>query len=368
MKKLLILSSVFVAGMLSFSSCKKGSPKVDTTAGDTLHITLSRSSVEYNNFDYVAITVKNNAGEDVTANCTLLQNNTVAISSKFVPTGIGTFTISAQRSSMASETKTLTVVAKSPSPFTQKILVEDCTGAWCGYCPRVAYQLEQYKATHPNCISTTVHGGGGTDPYKFQYYTTFNSHYAVGGYPTAILNRKKQTSGGYDWSEDNADLDAALRNWAPLGLAISSSVSGNNVTGNVKVKFNVTTDKSMKVVIALVENGLVYAQTNYYSPAGGATPYLYGGLDPIPNFVHNGVLRKTATDLFGDAINVSAQTKDNILDIPFNLTLTGNTASGTFTALPANCAIVAFVQDGSGLEKGVYNVQYAPLGSTVNFD
>jgi hypothetical protein len=368
MKKLTILGAFIAASIISFTSCKKTGNTTGSGSNDTLHITLSRNTVEYNGFDYVAITVKNNAGEDVTANCTLLQNGAVAINSKFIPSGLGTFTITAQKGSMPSEAKTLTVTQKSPSPFSQKILVEDCTGAWCGYCPRVAYLLDTFKHNNPRCISTTVHGGGSTDPYKFQYYSTFNSHYAVGGYPTAILNRKKQISGGYDWSEDTTDLHLALQGWAPLGLAISSSVSGSTVSGNVKVKFNVTTDKAMKVIIALVENGLVYPQTNYYSPSGGATPYLYGGANPITNFVHNGVLRKTATDLFGDAISVSAETKDNILDIPFNMTLSGSTATGTYTAVAANCAIVAFVVDGSGQEKGVYNVQYAPVGSTVNFD
>jgi len=191
MKKLSFLAIILLVSIVSVTSCKKSSNNTGTGSNDSLHVTLSRSTVEYNGFDYVAITVKNNAGEDVTANCNILQNGTIAINSKFVPNGLGTFTISAQKGSMPSDNKTLTVTQKSPSPFTQKILVEDVTGAWCGYCPRVAYQLEQYKLTHPNCISTAIHGGGSTDPYKFQYYSTFNSRFSVGGYPTAIVNRKK---------------------------------------------------------------------------------------------------------------------------------------------------------------------------------
>lgn len=355
MKKLLFLGSVILAGATMFTSCKKSTADVDPNAGDSLHITLSRSTIEYNNFDYVAITVKNNAGVDITSSCTILQNNAIAINSKYVPTGLGTYTITAKNGSMPSDAKTLTVTQKSASPFTQKILVEDCTGTWCGYCPRVADALETYKASHPNCIVSAIHGGGGGDPFLFQYYTTFNNHWSFfSGYPTAIINRSRE------WSEDNSELDQALSAWAPLGLAINSTVNGTTVTGNVKVKFNVTTDKSMKVVIALVENGLVYPQTNYYAPT-------YGG-NPIANFVHNGVLRKTATNLFGDPIAVTAQTKDNILDIPFSMTLSGSTASGTFNAVAGNCGILAYVVDGSAAEKGTYNVQYARLGATQNFD
>ena len=356
MKKLLTGACLFMVGMLILTSCKKnGASSSDSTdSGDTLHVSLSKNTVEYNGFDYVNVTVRNNAGNDITSSCTIMQNGTYAVSSKYFPSGLGTFNISAKKGSMPSDSKPVTVTPKSASPFTQKILVEDATGAWCGYCPRVAFSLEDYKTTHPNCITAAVHGGSSSDPFKFRYYSNYNSHFSITGYPSAIINRTRE------WGELTSELDQALRAWAPLGLAINSSVNGNDVTGTVKVKFNVTTDKPMKVVIALVENGLVYPQTNYYAPQYGS--------NPITDFVHNGVLRKTATDLFGDPISVGAQVKDSILEIPFTLTLSGNTATGTFTAIAANSAIIAYVIDGSAQELGTYNVQYAPLGATKDFD
>lgn len=363
--------------LISFSlilfSCKKTKPVTGgggTVSGDSIYVSLSRTVIEFNNFDFVTITVHDKNGNDITSGCSILLNSATAISNKYIPTSTGTFSIIARKSGCVSDSKTLTVVTKSPSPFTQKILLEDCTGAWCGYCPRLAYDISQYKLTHPNCISLAVHGGSsGTDPYKFQYYTTFNSTFGVTGYPTAVFNRKKQSDGTFEWSENTSDLDVALQGWAPLGLAINSSVSGSTVSGTVKIKFNVTTEKSMKVVIALVENGLVYPQTNYYSPQYGVTPYLYGGVSPINDFVHDGVLRRTATNLMGDPINVAQQTKDNILEVPFTMSLSGNVYGGaTYNAVANNCAIVAFVVDGSTSYKGIYNVQYAPVGSTVNFD
>jgi len=367
MKKVLFLGIACIGFVSFFSSCKKSGTTDTNGSGDSLRVTLSASTIELNNFDYVKITVTDKSGNDITSTCNLLLNNNTAISSKYVPTMIGTFSIKATKGTSPSEVKSLTVTSKSASPFTKKILVEDCTGAWCGYCPRVAYALDQYKPTHPNCISLAVHGGSsGTDPYKYQYYPTFNSRFAVAGYPTAIINRKSE------WSEDPAELDAALTGWAPLGLAISSTVSGTNITGSVKVKFNVTTEKSMKLVIALVENELVYPQVNYYSPQYGATPYLYGGVSPITDFVHNGVLRKTSTDLFGDAIPVTSQTKNGTYELPFSIPVTGTVYGGvSYTAVPTKCAIVAFVVDGSTgttTNAGAYNVQYAAVGSTKDFD
>ena len=365
MKKLIVYALGLAFSGSFFTSCKKNTN--DNGSGgstDSIYVSLSRATVEYNNFDYVAVTVRDKSGTDITSSCSILLNGSTAINSKYVPNGLGTYNITAKKGSSPSDVKTLTVVPKSASPFSQKILLEDCTGAWCGYCTRVAYSLETYKATHPNCIVVGVHGGSsGTDPFKFQYYTTYNNKFAVSGYPTAILNRKSE------WSEETADLDAALQNWAPLGLSINSSVNGSNITGSVKVKFNVTTDKSMKLVIALVENGLVYPQVNYYSPQYGATPYLYGGVSPVSNFVHNGVLRRTSTDLFGDLIPVSAEVKDNVYELPFNIPVTGQVYGGSpYTADPSKCEIVAFVVDGSTLNKGVYNAQAAPVGVNQNFD
>lgn len=350
----------FALGIISSSlfllnSCGKSDSGGNNSSADSIFVSLSSPTVEYNGFDYVTVTVKDRSGNDITNSCSLLSNGNTAISSKFTPSAMGTYNITAKKGSAPSNMVTLSTTSTSPSPFTQKILVEDCTGAWCGYCPRVAFLLEDYKATHPNCITLAVHGGSsGTDPFKFQYYPNFNSHFSIAGYPTGILNRR------YEWSEEYSELDAALEKWAPLGISIESALNGSNITGTAKVKFNVSTVKPMKIVVALVENGLVYPQTNYYSPT-------YGG-DPIVDFVHNGVLRKTATDLFGDVVPLSSQTKNNIYELPFSIPMNGNTYSGTFNANPANCAIIAFVMDGSAAELGTYNVQYAPVGTTVGFD
>ena len=369
MKKSLLQSALFFAILLSVFSCKKSSTSDGNNSGgngngslqtDSLYVKLSVDSVVKNGFDRVQISVKDKNGNDITASCSILANGMYTISTNYLPTlYMGSYNITALVSgaNIPSTTAKLKIL---PSPYKKKILVEDCTGAWCGYCPRVAFALETYKASHPNCISIAVHGGGGTDPMKFQYYSSFNSQFAVGGYPTGILNRKKQADGTYDWSENTSDLDKALNEGVPLGLSINSTVDGSNVIGSVKVKFGINTTNPMKVVIAYVENGIVYPQTNYYAPTYGA--------NPIANFVHNGVLRRTSTNLFGDMIPQGSIALDNVYEVPFNIPITGSTSAGTYTSDPTKSAIVAFVVDGStGSPAGIYNVQYAAVGSTVGF-
>ena len=351
--------------IIIISSCSKGDSGSGSGTGttpDTLRITLSSPTVEFNGFDYVTITIKDKTGADVTTSTTIFANGS-SISNKFTPTATGTFNITATKGSTPSEIKTLNVIAATPSPFSKKILVEDVTGAWCGFCTRVAYSLENYKTSQPNCIVVAVHGGGGTDPYKYQYYTNLNSAFAITGYPTVILNRRVK------WGESTSELNSELAKYAPLGLAIESSSDGVNATGKVKVKFNVTTDQTMKIVVALVENGLVYPQTNYYSPSGGYTPYLYGGQNPVTNFVHDGVLRRASTDIFGDAIPAASQVKNNIWEFNYSIPFAGSTSSGgSYTANSSNSYIVAYVMDATTANRGVYNVQKTKVGVTQNFN
>ena len=56
----------------------------------------------------------------------------------------------------------------------------------------------------------------------------------------------------------------------------------------------------MKVIIYLVEDGLVYNQVNYMNNDSSSPWYQTG--NPIVGFEHNNVLRKAFTDIFGDAI------------------------------------------------------------------
>jgi hypothetical protein len=350
----LIATSLFA--LACFSSCKKDETgSGNGTSTDSLSISLSVDTVEMNEFDYVTVTVRDKSGADVTSQCTIFENGITPVSAEYVPTRLGNVNLYAQRGSQPSDIKSLTVVEKGPSAFTQKPIIEDLTGTWCGYCTRVMYKLEQYTATNDDLVVVAVHGSG-NDPFKFQYYPQLQNLVGSTGFPTVILNRKVK------WNENNAALVSAGNVWSPLGLSINSTINGSTISGTVKVKFNVNTKKQLKLVVALLENGKIHPQTNYYTN-------LYGGADPIVDFEHNHILRKTATDLFGDVIPADAQTKNNVYEFPFSMTNTGSTyGGGSYTANLANCEIVAFVVDGTDATRGTLNAQKAKAGVSQDFD
>jgi len=346
---------------------------INSTLGiDSLVVSLSTNTVENNGWDMVTITVKDKfTGTDVTANSSLFLNSgpypSPIASAIFYPYANGNYTVSATQGSLVSNQAPLSVVTPGASAFTHKIMVEDYTSVFCGYCPREFSMLDNYTSTQPRCAWVCVHGLGlGADPLAYQYDNNMEATFtAVTGYPTSIIDRKNAA-----WNEDTAALTTEINKWTGLGLAITSSVNGSTITGTAQVKYNITTNKPLKIVIAIVESGSLQSQDNYYSPTGGQTPYLYGGKDPIPNFNEKFALRTTSTNLYGDTIPVSSTFKGNVYSIPFTFNLTNINGNGTnYTMVPANCRIVAYVIDGAtGSPKGALNVQYAAVGATQAFD
>lgn len=347
-----IFTSAIIAAIavsFVFTSCSKGGGGGGGgTTTPTLTLTLSKSSIRADNFDETVITVRDQSGTDVTSSCLFKINNTTYASNVYRTTSIGSIPISATKSNAQSNTVNLTTTDPGPSPFTQKVLAEDYTGTWCGYCPRVGVSLTNYSASHPNTIVIGVHSPlGSSDPYIYQYASSLVSAFNITGWPTAVINRNS------NWNENTTVLDNEAAKRAPLGLSLVSTVAGATINVTAKVKFDVTTTIGMKFILMLVEDNLVYPQTNYYAPT-------YGG-NPISNYVHNHVLRAAATDIFGDPIPSAQQTMGNTWQANYSF----NAAAYNI----ANCKIIGVVVFDNGAPyRGALNVQEVAAGQTKNFD
>jgi thiol-disulfide isomerase/thioredoxin len=330
-------------------SCSKGSGGGGGNNNSTLTITSSKNTVRADNFEEISFTVKDQSGADVTSSCMFKINGSTYATNKFHTKTAGSVSVYAVGNSSQSNTITVTAADPGPSPFTQKIYVEDFTGTWCGYCPRVGVSLGAYSASHPNAIVVGVHvPGNPTDPYVFIYQQQLSTAFNINSVPTAIVGRD------FKWNESASTLDTKLGERAPLGLSLASTVSGSTINVTAKVKFDVTTNIGMKLILLLVEDGLVYPQVNYYAPQYGS--------DPIPSYVHNHVLRRTATDLFGDLIPAAQQTIGNTWQANYSFNATGYNI--------ANCKVIGLVvfdTNGAGYTGGL-NAQEVVAGQTKNFD
>lgn len=231
--------------------------------------------------------------------------------------------------------------------FQKFVLIEDYTGTWCQFCPRVLHGIEKVEEEHLKAFPVSIHRNGSAsvlDPYNFNALPLEQVN-GVTGYPAARLNRKTR------WINDTTtpEVKNLVKTNTDLGISLNSTVAGGNINLDVNVKF-VADYSNLSLVVYVVEDGLVYNQVN-------ATSY-FNGQNPIVGFTHNHVLRSCLTDL--------------VNGMPLTGTINGATVTKNFNiAVPANVAdaskisFVAFVIDAAG---NALNVKGAKANVSASFD
>ena len=126
-------------------------------------------------------------------------------------------------------------------------------------------------------------------------------------------------------------------------------ISGGNITIDVSVK-KAKNFNQLKLVVYVLENGLIYPQQNY-------TNY-YDAVNPVPNFEHNHVLRETLTSLMGDLIP-EAEFENDVYTKSYSLSVPANVENAE------ELEFVAFVIDEDG---NAINVRKADKNTTQDFE
>lgn len=301
-----------------------------------------------NNFVFSVVA---NNGENVTSNATFKVNGNAISGNEYTAVTSGDYSVEAVFEDFQSQL--LTVRAVNPSIYSQKVLIEDYTGAWCGFCPRIAYSIERVKEMSDKVVSVAVHLYENNDPYSFEGSQTLNDEFSVGGLPEGRLNRMTR------WQSpepNNLDQPINLTGLsAPLGLAINSAYEGNSINATVIVGFDQTFTNELGIVVYLVENGLIYDQTNYTNlfPVGTY-------VDPLVGFEHNDVLRAIYTSHLGETIPSTSTTEDSFYNLDLEVDIPVSVENNE------NLHLVAFVVDKT--TNVVLNVQETALGENKPFD
>jgi hypothetical protein len=339
-------------------SCGKKEASLPPTNVNTTHtVKVSKTSIIADDFDESMIAVYDKNGNDVTAQSSITVNGTVITDLKYRTKVAGTVNVIAKLQNENSPVVTISATNPGPSKYTQKVLLEKYTGAWCGNCPRVAYKVKQTTTANNRIIPVYIHDG---DALHFSLVNALKSNFNITGVPSVYINRTLPwTDNQSNWNETVTEAANLTANWAPLGLSIQSNISGNTISGTVKTEFNVNTSRALKIVIMLVEDGVVLSQSNYYNATAGSPLQGLGQL--ITNYSHNNVLRQFSTDLLGDAIPANQVFKNNIYDKAFSFNVPGVDIN--------KCYIVASVlYDNHPTWKGSLNTQIVKAGQAQNFD
>lgn len=182
--------------------------------------------------------------------------------------------------------------------FDRKVVLEEGTGTWCGYCVRGIVGIREMKALYPETfIPIAVHNG---DEMAVSGYQTIISQYMSSGLPGSVMNRKLSLDPNFD------DIRSAfLDELHPVDAGIEAEAAfvdenRNSISVKTKTTFGMSyDDANYRIAVVLLENEVEgYSQSNYYS--GGSLGEM-GGFEDLPSKVEmnmNEVARgiyKTAT-------------------------------------------------------------------------
>lgn len=346
MKKNLIL--LFIASLF-FAAC---SPDYEILKSQTSIVLTADTSVKIIG-QPITFTVIDGEGNDVTSEATITIDGTTITGNTFTSSTVGYFEAKADYYGIESQIVMINFHDGTEINFVKRLLIEDYTGTWCGYCPRVAYAIEQVKAQTDKVVAVGIHrptsdvSSGNYDPYNYDT-SELEAVINTPGYPKGFLNRMTQWI--YPEPTNVPQAVALTQGLNPkLGLAMSSTVENGNISIDVNVKFGKDFN-NLRLVVYILENGLIYEQHNYTS--------YYGGVDVIEHFEHNHVLRQCITPLLGEAITGNT-TIANVYAKTFNVPIPASVANS------ANLEFVAFVVDSNN---NAINVRSTHPGEIQEFE
>jgi len=204
---------------------------------------------------------------------------------------------------------------------TKRILFEEGTGTWCGWCPRGTVAMDEFATTHPGVAAqVAVHNN---DPMSVPAYDGYISN-MIGGYPSMVVDRKLVVDPSELLNTYNQMQDAF--GFAELTMG-AVSVSGGVATVPVTIVPAVDIAGAKLALIVTESNlsgeaGTNWDQHNYYS---GGSQGAMGGFESegsvVPNTKFHFVGRSITPSPTGGASGLPATV---VAGTTYNASLTAN--------------------------------------------
>ncbi|WP_053990220.1 Omp28-related outer membrane protein [Mangrovimonas sp. TPBH4] len=347
-------STIYFSGTVisgsTYTPTEAGTYVVNAKLGDitsnNISVTISSLLISANKSsafpgELITLTATGNQGNNLTSESTFYVNGTEISGNSYTTENRGVDIITATYETLESNQKSILV------GYPSKVLIEDFTGTWCGWCPRVSYGIELVEEATDEVVVAAIHRyNSSIDPFNYPA-SSLENFVDLGGYPTAMLNRTTE------WSTPEPNyvnqVLGLTQDVAPAALALTSEMSGNSLNVNVAVDLLDNTLTEAKLIVYVLEDGLIYEQTNY-------TDY-YGGADYITDFVHDNVLRQVPTGLFGEELaSTDLDAETNLYNKSYSFELDSNIADSS------NIHLAVFVTDADGK---VLNAVGAEIGESI---
>lgn len=172
----------------------------------------------------------------------------------------------------------------------QKVLVEEHTGAWCGWCVDGSVRLTNTLASNQQAIGVAWHNG---DAMTLPEQADLDAFY-VNGYPNATINRQADGQSRSVWQSQAAAAAQGASSVTVSFDTIEYNAVTRQISAQVKYSFTGPLSGDFRINMFVVEDnvtgsGTGYNQVNYDNTTAGH-PY-YGAGNPIVGFVHRHVVR-----------------------------------------------------------------------------
>ncbi len=187
--------------------------------------------------------------------------------------------INGQPNNDTSVSTTLLTCMDSNTGYDRKVVVEEGTGTWCGWCPLGYSTMESLREKYSDIIPVAVHAGSPDEPMLSATYAPVAAAF-FSGYPSAVMNRYT--------SVDIQSLEAVEQYYnafksipaiadVKLSFMPNDDWSTIQLTASATFAFDYTNNDTFQFAYVLTEDNVgPYTQQNYasgYSDYSGTVWY-----------------------------------------------------------------------------------------------
>ena len=340
--------------------------------------TVTSATLKYNVDGGAAVsqTFAPGIGYGASFNASFTTPATLAVGLHSVKAWISDINLTGPDATPLNDTATFQITVEAVQPV-KSVLVEEFTGAWCGYCPRGGVTLSAITAADPKIIGVAIHGGGtaATEAMMIPEGTTVINAYAS-GFPTGMVDRAYVPAASdyaIDDSQWGATATARESDIVPATVALSAvsfNIATRVVTATVTATFVGAVKGEYALNCYLTENNVYgplgvttdngWNQHNYYydGTVDASSPFVGVGLTTAPwstsvagmmptDYVHNHVLDKMIGGSYGDntVVPTTLVAAGTPFTKTFSYTLPAANPGGAHRFNPDNIYVIGVVQE-----------------------
>ena len=200
---------------------------------------------------------------------------------------------------------------------TKRVLVEDHTGAWCGWCPIGIFAMDELYAKHPDkFIPVALHNN---DKMSTPLQSQLSSVTTIGGFPSGVINRKKHDMNDGKgavygihpayWEDFVPTLFAETSIVEMVSVTYDINKETKQLTATVTVRMEEDYDGQLAFNLYIMHDGMTgtgtgWDQANYLtSRAGYEDNPFYSLPSTVTGIFHDNVM----IDMLGGAFGVNGQ-------------------------------------------------------------